>query len=205
MPSTEDALTTDRSIHLDLGMPTSTGSGNPGGHGMPSDPRSSSQLSDEAQSLRELLDAQRNLPPAEAAAPAVRPSSPFDLFGGRPPATGETHSAASTPASPASELHDTLHQLAQRLLVGDGSSGRRSVQIQLAIDSLPGVVVEIFEESGTLVAQFTCAQEVARERLVRSADWLAEGLARGLARPCCVRIQTDDPEDRCQTEARANG
>lgn len=198
-------MTTDRSIHLDLGMPTSTGSGSPGGHGMPSDTRSASQLSDEAQNLRELLDAQRQQPPAETASQAARPSSPFDLFGARPPLPAETQSDTSLPARAPSELHDTLHQLAQRLLVGDGSSGRRSVQIQLAIDSLPGVVVEIFEESGTMVAQFTCTQEVARERLVRSADWLAEGLARALARPCCVRIQTDDPEDRCLTEARANG
>ncbi|MPM21010.1 hypothetical protein SDC9_67449 [bioreactor metagenome] len=93
--------------------------------------------------------------------------------------------------------------MAQRLLVGDGSSGRRAVQIQLSNDALPGVVMDVFEDAGAVVAEFTCSQESSRERLVHAAQWLADGLHASLQRTAVVRVQTDDPEDRCLIQAQA--
>lgn len=207
-------MNTERPIHLDLGMPASTpfeartGSGaHTGG-----DPRDTDTLSDDAKALRTLLEQQRAAPPAGAAAPPPSAPRPFDLFGpgaaalpGQVPqqAAQPTGAAAATPADAPQGIGETLSQMAQRLLVGDGSTGRRSVQIQLADDSLPGVVVDIFEDGGRVVAQFTCTQEASRERLVRNAQWLADGLAGRLGQGVCVRVQTDDPEDLCLVEAHA--
>ena len=208
-------MNTERPIHLDLGMPASTAFEARTGTGAQtgSDPRETDTLSDDAKALRALLEQQRAAPPAGAPQPPAAPR-PFDLFG---PGAGATQAAAAaaaqqpagasaTPVAPADAPHgvgEALSQMARRLLVGDGSTGRRSVQIQLADDSLPGVVVDVFEDAGQVVAQFTCMQEASRERLVRNAQWLADGLAERLARSACVRVQTDDPEDLCLVEAHA--
>ena len=194
----------ERPIHLDLGMPSSTQFGTPasGGQESAADPRSQRELEDDAQALRQLLHTQRQAPAPAPRQDSAMPS-PFSLFGSPPaasaPSLGTTESAPMAPA----ELHDTLQQMAQRLLVGDGSNGRRAVQIQLSHDSLPGVVVDIHEEAGAVVAQFTCSQESSRDRLARHADWLAHNLAERLGRATCVRVQTDDPDDLCLTEAHA--
>ncbi len=190
----------DRPIHLDLGMPASTPFDvHAGKQEQPStDTRGQQQLDDDAQSLRALLDAGRHAPPA---APASTAHRPFDLFGGT-----AAHQAVQ-PAAAAQDLpggiDDTLVSMAKRLLVSDGSSGRRAVQIQLADDGLPGVVLDVFEEEGLLVTCFTCSHEGVRERLARNAQWLADGLAVRLARPVCVSVLADDPEDPCTVEARA--
>jgi hypothetical protein len=194
----------DRPIHLDLGMPASTPFDVHAGKGEqpPTDTRGQQQLDDDAQSLRALLDAGRHAPPA---APAPTAQRPFDLFGGpaalqaAPPAASAPSAAQDLPGG----IDDTLASMAKRLLVSDGSSGRRAVQIQLADDSLPGVVLDVFEEEGLLVTCFTCSHEGARERLARNAQWLADGLAGRLTRPVCVRVLADDPEDPCPVEARA--
>lgn len=209
-------MNTERPIHLDLGMPASTAFEARTGTGAQtgSDPRDTDTLSDDAKALRSLLEQQRAAPPAGAAQPPSAPR-PFDLFGqgaaalpGQVPQQAAQPTAAATAAAPADAprgIGETLSQMAQRLLVGDGSTGRRSVQIQLADDSLPGVVVDIFEDGGRVVAQFTCTQESSRERLVRNAQWLADGLAERLAQSVSVRVQTDDPEDLCLVEAHAGG
>ena len=199
----------DRSIHLDLGMPS--GSRYDVGHqgtdqqAQP-EQRSATQLADDAAALRKLLDA-RSAPPGQAGqsgpgTPAQAPQAlnPFALFGqGAAASTAATTSTHEAPPG----LDQTLSQMAQRLLVGDGSSGRRGVQIQLSKDTLPGVVMDVFEDAGAVVAEFTCSLEASRERLSKSAQWLADGLNRSLQRPTCVRVQTDDPEDRCLTEVQA--
>jgi flagellar hook-length control protein FliK len=200
-------MTGDRPIHLDLGMPGATAFGTPasGGQQTPADPRSQDELADDAHALRQLLQAQRQAPPSTSQPDTAAPS-PFSLFGS--PAAASTVPTSTTAhteaaAQPPADLHDTLQQMAQRLLVDDGSSGRRAVQIQLGHDSLPGVVVDIHEEAGAVVAQFTCSQESSRARLARHADWLAQNLAERLQRPTSVRVQTDDPEDPCLTQAHA--
>ncbi len=204
-------MNTGRPIHLDLGMPPSTAFDQRTGQGgqTGSQPRDTDTLGKDAQHLRALLDQQRSATPAPTASPPAA-ARPFDLFGtGTPPAgapgaatapaSAPPHAAADVPAG----IDDALSQMAQRMLVGDGSTGRRAVRIQLADDSLPGVEVEVLEEAGDLVAQFTCAVESSRERLARNAQWLADGLAQRLGRSACVRVQTDDPEDLCLVEARA--
>lgn len=205
-------MNTGRPIHLDLGMPSSTGLDARTGTGPQTggDPRETDTLADDAKALRALVEQQRAGAQPGASAPAPATPRPFDLFGAGagtpvPPALG---AAAPTPGATPDDaprgIDEVLSQMAQRLLVADGSTGRRAVQIQLADDSLPGVAVEIFEEAGHVVAQFTCTQEDARERLVRNAQWLADGLADRLGRGACVRVQTDDPEDLCLVEVRAD-
>lgn len=191
---------TDRPIHLDLGMPASTPFDVPAGKGNQpqADTRGQQQLDDDAQALRALLDAGRHAPPA---APAPTAQRPFDLFGS--PAAQQAAPPAATAQDLPGGIDDTLASMARRLLVSDGSSGRRAVQIQLADGHLQGVVLDVFEEEGLLVTCFTCSQESARERLARNAQWLADGLAGRLARPVCVRVQTDDPEDPCTVQAHA--
>ena len=201
----------DRSIHLDLGMPS--GSRYDVGHqgtdqqAQP-EQRSATQLADDAAALRKLLDA-RSAPPGQAGQsgpgiPAQAPQAlnPFALFSQGAASAAATSTDTATHEAPAG-LDQTLSQMAQRLLVGDGSSGRRGVQIQLSKDTLPGVVMDVFEDAGAVVAEFTCSLEASRERLNKSAQWLADGLSQALQRPTCVRVQTDDPEDRCATQAQA--
>ena len=199
-------MTSDRPIHLDLGMPSGNAFDVSQGTGQQAqaDPRSDSKLADDAASLRALLQSQREATAQrEAAAPTQL--NPFDLL---KPAAAMAQQAIS-PATVTAQsdmpagIDQTLSQMAQRLLVGDGSSGRRAVQIQLSSDTLPGVVLDVFEDGGMVIAEFTCSHEDSRERLVRNAQWLAGGMHQALARAICVRVQTDDPEDRCCAEANA--
>ena len=194
-------MSTGRPIHLDLGMPSSTGFEARTGTGAQTggDPRQTDTLADDAKALRALMEQQRTAAQTPAAqAPA--PPRPFDLFS---PATPAAQPAPAAPADAPRGIDEALSQMARRLLVADGSTGRRAVQIQLADDSLPGVSVEIFEEAGGIVAQFTCTQESSRERLARNAQWLADNLSASLGRSACVRVQTDDPEDLCLVEAQS--
>ena len=197
-------MSVDRSIHLDLGMP-SGGQYDVGQQGAGQQPqaeqRSAMQLADDAAALRKLLDHRNAAGQSGQGAPSQpqQAVNPFALFG-----QGAATSAATTSTREAPPgLDQTLSQMAQRLLVGDGSSGRRGVQIQLSKDTLPGVVMDVFEDAGAVVAEFTCSLEASRERLSKSAQWLADGLNQSLQRPTCVRVQTDDPEDRCLTEVQA--
>ncbi|MBF5005582.1 hypothetical protein [Diaphorobacter caeni] len=199
----------DRPIHLDLGMPS--GSRYDVGHqgtdqqAQP-EQRNATQLADDAAALRTLLDARSAPGQSGLGTPAQPPqaSSPFALFGQGATCEASTSTSTGTSTHEAlAGLDQTLSQMAQRLLVGDGSSGRRGVQIQLSKDSLPGVVMDVFEDAGAVVAEFTCSLEASRERLKKSAQWLADGLSQALQRPTCVRVQTDDPEDRCATQVQA--
>lgn len=202
-------MNTGRPIHLDLGTPPSTGFEARTGTGPQTggDPRETDTLADDAKALRALVEQQRGAAQPAASAPSPAAPRPFDLFGAGAVAQTQPLQAAHafTPASADTlrGVDDALARMAQRLLVADGSTGRRAVQIQLAGDSLPGVAVEIFEEAGSVVAQFTCSQESSRERLVRNAQWLADSLADRLGHGASVRVQTDDPEDLCLVEARA--
>lgn len=202
-------MTGDRPIHLDLGMPPrdafDTGQGM--GQQPQADKRSGSQLSSDASALRELLDSQRSAAPATEATAQVSLARPFDLFGQGAQMAAAAASAGQPTLKAAHDLpqgiDQTLSQLAQRLLVNDGSSGKRSVQIQLSSDALPGVVMDVYEDGGAVMAEFTCSREDSREQLARNAQWLADGMHEKLQREICVRVQTDDLEDRCASEARA--
>ena len=142
-------------------------------------------------------DGQRNPDKPENAGGALAvPSTPFALFGG-------VAAGASQPEAAPSELAQHLAQAADRLLVGDGSAGRREVRIQLKDEVLPGVTVSVHEDEGRLVVAFVCASEVSRERLNACAQALADELARSLGRAALVRVSTDDPDDPCLYEVAA--
>lgn len=200
---------TERPIHLDLGMPGAGAFGLSSGTGEqpPSGgTRDGEQLQGDARRLRELVDASRQaplVPPAPAAHGSA--GGAFGLFGA--PAVGASlqpvPAAAAVHAPMPADLNEHLAGMAQRLLVSDGSSGRRAVQIQLDSEQLPGTVLDICEDGGQLLATFTCSVEATRERLAGNAQWLADGLAERLARATCVRVQTDDPEDPCLVQASA--
>lgn len=193
-------MRSERPLHLDVGVPSGNAfdaQPDTPGH---ADGRSQQQLADQGRNLRELLDQQRSTAAAPPAAPASTPS-PFDLFAAPPEALAQP---LPTTCAPSAGLEHTLNQMAQRLLVGDGSNGRRGVQIQLADDQLPGVVVDIFEEGGRLLTRFTCSQESARERLCAGAGWFAASLAQRLQQDVRVQVQTDDPEDPCLVQVDAD-
>ena len=194
-------MRSERPIHLDVGVPSGNAFGTPSGTPGQADTRSQQQLSEQGRNLRELLARQRQAPPQAAAAAlpgAGAAASPFELFQPAP--------AGSVPPPPAAAdaLTPALEQMAKRLLVGDGSQGRRGVQITLDDAQLPGVVVDVFEEAGRLVARFTCSDEGARARLSAGANWFAQGLAQRLQRDVRVEVQTDDPEDPCLLQVDAN-
>ncbi len=194
-------MRSERPLHLDVGVPSGNASGtqdDPGGH---ADGRSPQQLAEQALALRERLTQPRA---AATADQETIVASPFDLFRSSPAAPGLRPPAVAQ-AQPWPALEQTLKQMASRLLVGDGSQGRRGVQLQLADDAqLPGVVVDIFEEAGRLLTRFTCSQENARERLSASAAWFADSLAQRLQQDTRVQVQTDDPEDPCLVQVDAN-
>ena len=108
--------------------------------------------------------------------------------------------AASAGGEVAAFLSRDLAEAADRLLVGDGSSGRREVRFELKSDVLPGVTVSVYQEAGCVVAAFACASEASREKLCAAAPGLAAELAQSLGRACLVRVTTDDPEDPCLFE-----
>ena len=121
---------------------------------------------------------------------------PFALFPGVPVSPP---GAVALPGG----LAQALGEAADRMLVGDGGSGRREVRLDLKDEVLPGVTLSVYEDAGRLVAAFVCASEASRETLTRCAQTLADELAQSLARPVLVRVSTDDPDDPCLLEAAA--
>lgn len=202
---------TDRPITLDLGMPSQsafdTQTDTP--QHTPADHRDAAQLEQEAQILRNLMQNRySNTMPTNAATDAGTPTAlatPFSLFGG---ATAVQAPLAAAPSAlaplPNTDVEQALSAMAQRLLVSDGSSGQRAVQIQLSGPTWAGVVMEVFEEGGDIVAQLVCRTETARERLAQAVQWLADTLACRLHRTVQVRVLADDPEDPCMVQAHAS-
>lgn len=128
---------------------------------------------------------------------------PFGLFGAAGLNASGTAAAASASGTPPG-LGQDLAEAADRLMVADGSAGRREVRVELKDDVLPGVTVGVYEEGGRVVAAFACASEASREKLCAGAASLAAELAQSLGRPSLVRVTTDDPEDPCLFEAAAD-
>lgn len=203
-------MTSDRPIHLDLRMPStsSSDSGLDAGPQTTTDQRSDSELENDAQALRALMQSQRDAATDEAMQQKNAALRPVDLFTSCGRISGTTVPAAiaehgETTSQLLAELGQTLEDMSSRLLINDGRSGARAVQLQLALDSLPGVVMQVVEEGGAVLVVFTCSLEQSRERLASSAPWIAQQLSEKLMRPACIQVQTDDPEDPAMTEARA--
>lgn len=128
-------------------------------------------------------------------------AKPFDLFHAVPVARPVD---AVDPMAVSITLQHSLVEMATRLLVSEGSSGQRRVQIEVADEKLPGVVVDVFEDEGRIVTRFTCSDESSRERLCVQAQWLADSLMERLQRDSRVQVQTDDPEDPYLLQVDAN-
>lgn len=138
---------------------------------------------------------------AQQAADAI--PRPFGLFGAAG-LSAATASAMATSGGATAGLGLDLAEAAERLMVADGSAGRREVRVELKDDVLPGVTVGVYEEAGRVVAAFACSSEASREKLCAGAASLAAELAQSLGRPSLVRVTTDDPEDPCLFEAAAD-
>ena len=191
---------TDRRIGLDTavpqGMPGSSARFGTGG----ADVRGQASK-DDRQAFEQAMSSESTQAPAPAEAAPVDVPRPFALFG----AFAQSASTATAGGAPApGELSQGLRQAAERLLVGDGSSGHREVRIELKDEVLPGVTVCVYEDQGLLVAAFICASEPSREKLCACASALAGELAASLNRAVLVRVSTDDPEDPCPFEAAAD-
>jgi hypothetical protein len=187
---------TDRRIGLETsipqGMPDLSQSGAGSARGEASD--TDRQAFERALSQGD--DGQQVRAEAEQAAETPRP---FGLFGSLAAAPAGQAAAGAAPEG----LAQSLSTAADRLLVGDGGSGRREVRIDLKDEILPGVTVSVYEDEGRLVAAFACASEASREKLCACAQTLAAEMAQSLSRPALVRVTTDDPEDPCLFEATA--
>lgn len=187
----------ERPIGLNLGMPASSAfdlatGGEPGA----GQKKHEGDLEADARQLRQRLAG------GDAAPAAQSTPKPFDLFGAG--AAASVAPAVAVAPRDNAGLGDVLSRMTRRLLVDDGSNGRRAVQMQLSDDSLPGVVMEVSEGEGALLAVFTCSNENSRERLARAAGWLADQLAGSQQRDVRLQVLADDPEDPCLVEAFAS-
>ena len=202
-------MTTDRPLHLDVGVPSGS-NWNQSHTGTQGEPHTRQGLQQDSVRLKDLL-LQPNSPSSHTdqaqTASHFEAKNPFELF--RPPGTAQATpvAAASTAAAlepavePDTSLESMLQHMASRLLVNDGHSGRRAVQLRIEDTQLPGVELQVFEAEGRLTALFTCASENSRLKLCKQATWLAEQLAQKLQRATCVQVQTDDPSAPCLEQA----
>ena len=183
---------TERRIDLDIGLARSMP--DLGQTGAGSARRDASDA--DRQAFQQALSSDGGDPAPETADTPLDTPRPFALF------PGLTASSPASSAAPAG-LAQALGEAADRMLVGDGGSGRREVRLDLKAEVLPGVTLSVYEEEGRLVAAFVCASEASRETLNRCAQTLADELAQSLARAVLVRVSTDDPDDPCLFEAAA--
>jgi len=196
-------MSTGRAVTLNLDLPkfspfeTAVDIGRQDTSGDRHDP---GQLAGDAERMRALME--RGSPPKPAAAQGA--PRPFDLFGGPATAAPPAPALSAASAPGVASAAQALSSLASRLLVAGGSQGRRAVQIRLSDEGLAGVTLDVFEDEGRVVAQFTCALEPARERLAAAAGWLATSLAGRIGRDVLVRVLADDPEDPCPVESIAS-
>ena len=124
---------------------------------------------------------------------------------GLPPAQArpaQPNESQSPSSSPREQLLQNVAELAKRLLVSDGSGGRREVRVELSDGALSGVTVSVYQASGEWVAQFNCLEPGAFSLLAESAAPLAQELADTLHSPACWLVMMDPPDDHT-VEARA--
>lgn len=111
-------------------------------------------------------------PDSEAAASGQPMPSPFDLrlehSSGAP--------ALDPPGEPA-RLVDAVCDLVDRILVGDGRSGRREVRLTLSDDLLPGVSVCVYQSEGAWIADFETTDPHSFQQLAAPAPDMARQLA----------------------------
>lgn len=204
---------TDRPVNLDLGVSSQLDS-QAQRHSQARREDAQAGLSHSGQENHILQDAARLeellADTSDSSAPAVPDAEqqtallprPTDLFAGRVPQSQEPEPADSKSSMLVTELEENIARMARTLMVSQGSQGVTTVRIELGREQLPGVILEVFRNEGTLVAQFVCASEQSRARLARAVSWLGESLSGRLKNDTLIRVQTDDPEDPLPVEVR---
>jgi hypothetical protein len=134
--------------------------------------------------------------PRAVAAPVA---SPFSLFGSgsveshlSPDGQRPVHpSEGEGKQSPVEAVWDrSLQEGVKRLMV---SEDQRSLRMDLDASLFPGVVVEVFEDAGAWVAQFTCSEQGSFDRLAAAADEMAARMAASLERDALWRVIAEGP------------
>ncbi len=110
------------------------------------------------------------------------PAGPFALFG----------QFTSTPQPPApSAAQQMLQSVVERLLVGDGRDGQRSVRMSLSDEVMPGVDVAVFQDAGVWVAAFECRNAQSFETLAAPAIEMAQQFANAVQADAAWRVNPD--------------
>lgn len=123
------------------------------------------------------------------------PASPFSLFSrvGVPGGTASGEAAALTGREAAADVQAQVESLwdrsiqdsVRRLMVAED---QRSLRLDIDPSVFPGVVLEVFEDAGAWVAQFSCTDRGSFERLAASAQEMAPRMADALARDALWRV-----------------
>jgi hypothetical protein len=180
---------TDRPVHLDLRSP-------PSSHREPHGERGDARHAPDDDARQRFEHAMASDAPSD---PPATPPALGPLVAALPSGPLHTLPPARQPSDRLAGLGKALSQL----YVGDGSSGRREVRMELAGELLPGVSLSLYEDQGAWVAQFTCSDDPSRALLSSSAQTLAQEFADSLQRDAVWRVMTDDDEDLRLVEARA--
>lgn len=147
--------------------------------------------------LRQLALTAAKLPPiaAQPTGERPRPDAPaLEALEARP---------AEAPNFPARlQLLEGIADIAKRLLVSDGSGGRREARIELSDSALSGVTVSVYQAAGEWVAEFSCRERGAFNVLSEEAAPIAQELADTLRSPACWLVMMEPPDDTT-VEARA--
>lgn len=195
----------DRPVGLDLRMPAGQTQGDLSG-GMPDgasrQPADQEAMARFAQSLRSSEGV-----PVPAQASGGLPRTPFSLFGqsGRAPKSapeGVSQRQLTGDRDPAGSVavvwDRSLEEGVRRLMV---SEDQRSLRMDLDANLFPGVAVEVFEDAGAWVAQFTCSESDSFDRLAAAADEMALRMATALERDALWRVIPEGVGERAQVEA----
>lgn len=181
----------ERPVGLDLRMPAGQTQGDragsmPGGTSrQPPDQEAAARF---AQSLR----GSEGVPASPL--PGAQAANPFSLFGRA--ALGSAALPPTPLAMQTREVRDqedpvetiwerSLQDGVKRLMVAED---QRSLRMDLDASVFPGVVVEVFEDAGAWVAQFTCADSGSFDRLAAAAEEMASRMAASLERDALWRV-----------------
>lgn len=174
----------ERPVSLDLRMPAGQAQGDRAG-GMPggaarqqADPEAAARF---AQRLR-------SSPESANASSSPSSASPFSLFGQTASVEGAQGSVASSadPGEAVAAVWDrALQNGVKRLMVAED---QRSLRLDLDASVFPGVIVEVFEDAGAWVAQFTCSEQSSFDRLAAAAQEMASRMADTLERDALWRV-----------------
>jgi hypothetical protein len=189
----------DRPVSLDLRTPSGQAQGDLAG-GLPGGTARRAPDQDAVARFGQSLRADRpnEMAQGQPAPASGTPASPFSLFG-RQAMTGPggpldglaeraPEPAEAARAQVASLWDRSLQDTVRRLLVAED---QRSLRLDIDPSVFPGVVLEVFEDAGAWVAQFSCSDRGSYQRLAACAQEMAPRLADALARDSLWRVLGD--------------